>query len=76
MICQGSPTVKTQACPGVKEAQFSHFPEHLAFGLELLNVCQMEKNWRSFSRGMTKGNSLESGIKSKEKRVNLAGKKS
>lgn len=75
VICQGSPTVKTQACPGVKETQFSHFPEHLVFGLELLNVCQMEKNWRSFSRGMTKGNSLESGIKSKEKRVNLAGKR-
>ena len=75
VICQGSPTVKTQSCPEVKETQFSLFPEHSVFGLELLNVCQMEKNWRSFGRGMTKGNSLESGIKRKENRVNLAGKR-
>ena len=75
MTCQSSPVVKTQSCPGVKETQFSLFSEHSVFGLELLHMCQMEKNWRSFGRVRTLRNSLESGIKSKENRVNSAGER-
>ena len=36
-------------------------------------MSQMEKNWRNFGRVGTVRNSLESEIKSKEKRVNSAG---
>lgn len=76
LICQGSLACKTQSCPGVKETQFPHFSVNTsAFGLELVHTCQMEKNWKHLNRVMMMGDHLESGIESKENRVNLAVKK-